>query len=172
MIGQVRLVILILLAACAARPQERISPPAPGALATIEAAHDLDGQAIGASPAHATMVIVLASWCEHCKDELAVIESMRAKHPALRIVGVSYKAHEEYDHRGNPAALRAYASAHAWLRIALADDAVFQALGAPPVIPALYVFDASGKLAAEYDRRQRAMPDATELGSLLAQLGA
>jgi len=167
-----RWLALILLVACVARPQQRIFPPAPGALALVETAADLDGAPIGASPAHATIVVMLASWCEHCKAELVVLDRLRAAHPALRIVGVSYHAHEEYDHRGNPVALRAYAAARPWLRIVTADDALFGALGSPPVIPAMFVFDHGGSLAAHYDRRERTMPDAKELAALLAQLGA
>lgn len=167
-----RPLVLFLLVACAARPPERISPPAPGALALVETATDLGGTPIGASPARATIVVVLASWCEHCAAELAILDRLHRTHPALRVVGVSYAAHEEYDHRGSPAALRSYAAKRPWLPIVTADDALFSALGAPPQIPALFVFDHGGAVAAHYDRRQGAMPNADELTNVLARLGA
>jgi len=53
-----------------------------------------------------------------------------------------------------------------------ADDALFAALGRPPKVPTIYVFDRTGGLAARYDRRQRKMPDAAELRALLGRLGA
>lgn len=163
--------ILFLLVACATRPQERISPPAPGALALVETSPDLSGAPIGASHARATIVVVLASWCEHCAAELTMLDKLRANRPNLRIVGVSYHAHENYDHRGNPAALRRYAGAHAWLPIVVADDALFDALGSPPLIPAVFVFDQAGGLAAHFDRRAREQPNRRELEQVLARLG-
>jgi thiol-disulfide isomerase/thioredoxin len=123
---------LFLLVACAAHPQQRISPPAPGALALVETATDLAGNPIGASPARTTIVIVLASWCEHCAAEIATLDTLRKLHPTLRIIGVSYHSHENYDHRGNPEALKRYAGNHSWLPIVLADDSLFEALGSPP----------------------------------------
>ncbi len=167
-----RFLALALLVACAAHPQERISPPAPGALALIETSRDLADAPIGTSPARATIVVVIASWCKECAAEVAILDKLRGSHPTVRFLGVSYGANEEYDHRGSPAALRAYAGKRPWLRVVIADDAIYAALGAPPKIPALYVFDQAGGLVATFDRRERAMPDAAELAKLLAQLGA
>ncbi len=167
-----RAMVLVLAVSCAATPVASERPP-PSVLGNIAGSADLDGAPIGPSAARATIVVVLASWCEHCKRELAVIASLRAAHPRLRILGVSYTAHEEYAARGSPSALRAYLAAHApWLRVIPADDALFAALGSPPKVPTIYVFDHAGALAARYDRRHRAMPDATELRALLVRLGA
>lgn len=160
---------LFLLVACAARPPQRIPPPAAGALALVEAARDLAGHPIGASPAASTIVVFLASWCEHCAAELEALASVRAKHPEVRIVGVSYAAHENYDHRGNPAALARYGAAHPWLPIAIADEALFAALGAPPMIPTVFVFDRAGTLVAQFDRRVHAEPTRAELETALGQ---
>ncbi len=166
-----RAMILLLVVSCAATPVTTDRTPA-SVLGNIERSADLDGIPIGASDARATVVILLASWCEHCKAELAVIDSLRAAHPRMRVLGVSYKAHEEYAERGNATALRAYVAVNApWLRVIPADDALFTALGRPPKVPTLYVFDHAGALAAKYDRRQVKMPDAAELGALLGRLG-
>ncbi len=165
-------IVLVMAVSCAATPAPRDRTP-PSVLGNIAGSVDLDGAPVGASPARATMVVVFASWCEHCKRELAVIDSLRAAHPRLRIRGVSYKAHEEYAARGSESALRAYVAAHApWLRVIPADDALFTALGSPTKVPAIYVFDQAGALAAQYDRRHRRMPDAAELRALLVRLGA
>ncbi|MBL0212524.1 MAG: TlpA family protein disulfide reductase [Myxococcales bacterium] len=167
-----RFLALAVLVACAAHPQKRISPPAPGALALVETSSDLGGTPVGASPARVTVVVVLASWCKECAAEVAILDQLRRSHPAVRFLGISYAANEEYDHRGSPAALRAYAGKRPWLRVVIADDALYAALGGPPKIPAVYVFDQAGGLVATFDRRERAMPDANELVRLLAQLGA
>ena len=73
---------------------------------------------------------------------------------------------------GNAAALEKYVGTHApWLRVVPADDALFTALGSPPKIPTIYVFDRSGSLVEIYSRTERAMPDAEELGELFRRLG-
>jgi hypothetical protein len=53
----------------------------------------------------------------------------------------------------------------------LADDALFEAMGSPPMIPAVFVFDKAGGLAAHFDRRQREEPNRRELEDVLARLG-
>jgi thiol-disulfide isomerase/thioredoxin len=161
--------VAVVLASCAT-PKAAVAPAAPTALAQLEASADLDGAPVGTSDAPATVVVVLASWCEHCRAELAELDAVRAHH--VRLLGVSYRGHEEYDHRGGSAAIRAFAHATPWLRIVPIDDAMFDALGRPPLIPAIYVFDRSGKLVQTYDRRERAPPDRGELAALLQRLGA
>ena len=167
-----RAIALLLVVSCATTPITRDRTP-PTLLGNIEGSRDLDGTPVGASDARATVVVVFASWCEHCKVELAVLDTLRATHPRMRILGVSYQAHEEYAGRGSANALRAYvASSAPWMRVILADEPLFTALGRPPKVPTIYVFDHAGRLAATYDRRERKLPDAAELGALLVRLGA
>ncbi len=161
---------LIVLAACAttapvSRPVDR------GQLAKIEASVDTAGTPVGTSEG-ATLVIVFASWCGHCHAELEVLAKLRPAHPALRVLGVNYRGHEEYKERGSSDAVQSYVATHApWLRVVPADDALFSALGSPPKIPTLYVFDRSGTLVQVYSRTERAMPDGEELGKLLRRIG-
>jgi thiol-disulfide isomerase/thioredoxin len=116
---------------------------------------------------------VFASWCPHCKDEIAILDGLRAAHPGVRILGVNYRAHEEYDARGDAAAVRAYVRDHApWMRVVPADDDLYARLGRPTKIPTMYVWDGAGDLVQIYDRRVRDLPDADELAALFAQLGA
>ncbi|MEO8842358.1 MAG: TlpA disulfide reductase family protein [Kofleriaceae bacterium] len=117
-----------------------------------------------------TLVIVFASWCPHCRDELVELDSIRAHH--VRMLGVNYRGHEEYDHRGNSVAVRAFADRTPWLRIVPIDDAVFAALGSPSQIPTMYLFDRAGALVETYDRRTRTPPSRDELVAALARLGA
>src|SRR4051812_23326922 len=116
------LVTLVLLAGC-------VSAPAPALrVEPIERAHDLSGHVVGT--ARSPMVaIVMASWCEHCRDELAEIDSLRGKYPHVRWIGINYKAHEEYDNRGNSVAIRQVADRTPWLEIVPADDQLFATLG-------------------------------------------
>ena len=145
----------------------------PTALELVERSVDLDGAIVGPSDAPVTLVVSFASWCVHCKDELAVLASLREEHPRVRILGVNYKAHEEYASRGSSAAVRDYARASApWLRVVPIGDDIFRAFGRPPKVPTMFVFDRTGALVETYDRRIRTMPDASELASLFVRLGA
>lgn len=143
--------------------------------ARLEASATMDGDAVAAvAPAPtATVVVVFASWCGHCRDELAAIDIVRARHRDVRTLGVNYRPHEEYDHLGNAYKVRAYVDANApWLIVVPADDALFAALGRPPKVPTIYVYDRAGRLVEVYDRRTRAMPTAADLDALLDRIGA
>jgi thiol-disulfide isomerase/thioredoxin len=152
-----------------AEPVPAIAPAAPTVLAQLEASADLDGVVVGHADTP-TIVVVLASWCEHCKAELHELDAIRS-HP-VRLIGVNYRGHEEYDHRGNSVAIRAFAQGTPWLRIVPIDDAMFDALGRPPLIPTIYIYDRAGALVQTFDRRQRTPPSHDELVGLLARLGA
>jgi thiol-disulfide isomerase/thioredoxin len=168
------LIVVALLAGCPRTgPSEPAAPQHAAALSLIEASPDLDGHLIGPSDAHATIVVLMASWCAHCRAELALLGTLRETHPRMRIVGVNYKPHEEYDNRGNAAQLRAYLAAHVpWLRVAPIGDPIYRELGRPPFVPAVWVYDARGELVQFFDRRVRPPPARDELEALLARLGA
>src|SRR6185503_18810083 len=96
---------LVLLAECATAPAP-VQPPPPNPpaapaptpagtpLAQLEASRDLDNAVIGA--AHTpTVVMSLASWCEHCRAELEVFDHVRVHVPRVRWLGLNYKGHEE-----------------------------------------------------------------------------
>lgn len=156
---------IFLIAACT------IAKPVPATpLGMVEAAADLDGATIGASHGKATVLIVFASWCPHCHTELAILDELRGRHADLRVIGINYVGHEEYQGRGNPLVLRAYLAKHApWLRVVPADDPLFTALGRPPKIPTIYVYDKAGALVATFDRRERPKPTTRELEAVLAR---
>jgi thiol-disulfide isomerase/thioredoxin len=128
----------------------------------------------GASTApRATVVVLFASWCTHCHDEIAVLDALRGAHPAMRVIGVNYRGHEEYDGRGNSEAVRNYVRNFApWMRVVPIGDALFDELGRPPKVPTLYVYDARGALVQTFDRQYRDQPGAAELDAVLARLGA
>ena len=164
------LVAIVALAGCL--PPEQPGPRA-SPLAMIEASADLDGAIVGPSNARATIVVMMASWCSHCRVQLAQLNELRPYHPSTRILGVSYQGHEEYDNRGNAHELRAYVTEHVpWLRVVPANQRMFEALGRPPFIPAVWVYSADGQLVEFYDRREREPPSSRELDALLRRLGA
>ncbi len=144
-----------------------------GQLTMLEASADLDGAIVGTTEARATVVFVFASWCEHCHHELAILDALRPRHAAMRVLGVNYRGHEEYDHRGSSVAVRRYVAQHApWMRVVPADDALFATLGRPAKVPTMFIYDRAGVLVATYDRRDRALPGAAELAAILNRLGA
>jgi hypothetical protein len=165
------LVLLALLTAC---PKERVEAPKPATpLAMIEASSDLDGKLVGRTDARATIVVLMASWCGHCRAQLVQLAQVQQQHPRVRILGVNYKAHEEYDNRGNATQLRAYVGEHVpWLRVVPAGEPLFDALGRPPFVPAVWVYDTRGELVQFFDRREREPPTVGEIEALLARLGA
>ena len=173
-------ILALTLAACIVAEPASVAPAAPArsVLADLLAAPDLDGRAAatdaapGAQP-QATVVIVFASWCTHCHDEIAVLDQLRTTHPGLRVLGVNYRGHEEYDARGSSEQVRSYVRNFApWMRVVPVGEDLFTELGRPPKVPTLYVYDARGALVATYDRQLRDQPDRDELEALLARIGA
>jgi len=132
---------------------------------------DLDGAVVGDAPDRATVAIVFASWCGHCRREMDELADLMARRQDVRVIGVNFRHHEEYDQRGDSAAVRAFVREEApWLRVVPGDLSLWQAFGGPRYVPALYVFAADGSLAASFDREHREPPDADELDALLTQL--
>jgi len=160
------LVCAVVWASCASSAPPAPAPAKPGVLAQLEASADLDGAIVG----HAekpTVVIVFASWCPHCKAELGELEPLGTR---ARLLGANYRGHEDYAGRGGPAAVKAFAQRTPWLRVVPIDDAVFAALGSPPQIPSIYVFDRKGSLVESYSRKLRPPPDRSELAAVLDKL--
>jgi len=168
-----RAALVAFVAACASVPPPAAPAASAGALSLLEASTDLDGTVVVASDARATIAVVFASWCGHCRHELDLLAGMRAAHPGARILGVNYRGHEEYAERGSPEAVRSYVAEHApWLRVVPAGEPLFSALGRPPKIPFIVIYDRSGKPVAHYDRLERPPPSADELAAVLRALGA
>ena len=167
--------IALALAACGVRASApAVLPARPTAVSTtplaqLEASLDLDRVAVGRAEGP-TVVMLLASWCSHCRAELAIFDHLRATHPQVRWLGLNYKGHEEYDGRGSSVAIRALANDHPWLQIVPANDALFAAFGSPPRVPTIWIYDRAGYLVATFDRRERPAPDADELAALLHTL--
>jgi thiol-disulfide isomerase/thioredoxin len=149
-----------------ATPRQEV-PIRPGVLAQVEASTDLDGAVVGHGDAP-TLLIVFASWCEHCRTELVELAALRSHH--VRMLGINYRGHEDYAGRGGATAVRAFAQRTPWLRVVPIEDALFAALGSPPQIPTLYVFDRNGALVASYSRKLGPPPDRAELAAVLDKL--
>lgn len=168
--------VALALVACGApaAPPPPSPPPARGpTLALVDRAVDLDGAVVGPPTAAqvATVAVVFASWCVHCREEMPVLAELAARHPEVRVLGINYRAHEEYDGRGDAAAVRAFVADQApWLRVVPADEAVWKSLGAPPKVPTVLVFDRDGALVRAFDRRAAPIPGLADLEAALARV--
>jgi len=141
-------------------------------VALLDRAMDIDGLVVGPlAEGKATVAIVFASWCGHCRNELRELAVLRAERTDVRYLGINYVAHEEYDGRGDSAAVRAMRDDLApWMRVIPADETLWTQLGRPPKVPTLYIFDRHGTLAKTYDRRVDPLPTFDELDRLIASL--
>lgn len=111
---------------------------------------------------------MFASWCGHCRDELPALEALAERHRDVRVLGINYRGHEEYGQRGGPAAVRAFVAELApWLRVVPADDRLWGALGRPPLVPTIFVFDRTGALTRAFDRRRDPLPTLAALEAAL-----
>ncbi len=149
------------------------TPPDPArALPAILAASTLDGgPARAAAGPRGTVVILFASWCSHCRHELALLATLLPRHPGVGVIGLNYRPHEEYDQRGNAEAVRDFVAANApWLVVVPADDTLFTAIGRPPKVPTMFVYDGAGQLVTTFDRRQRPPASEAELEAALAAI--
>lgn len=162
----VTLLLLGMLLSCGPLPAEPATPPPASAWAQLAGARTLDGDVVGAAPGRATVAVVFASWCGHCHDLLAELAPLAARGD-VRFLGVNFRHHEEYDRRGDSAQVRRFAAAVPWVAVVPADEPLWRALGAPSLVPTMYVFDDAGALRAVYDRRERTMPRADEVAALL-----
>ncbi len=164
--------LLALSAGCWSSTPPAVRPPTVaqrGPLAQLEATRDLDGELVGPTR-HATVIAMFASWCVHCRTEFQELTALRAVRPDIRILGVTYRGHEEYADRGSLTAVRAFvATSVPWLRVVQAGDALFAALGSPPKVPTILVFDARGALVATFDRLARKPPSSAELDALVGR---
>ncbi|HVV85118.1 MAG TPA: TlpA disulfide reductase family protein, partial [Kofleriaceae bacterium] len=129
-----------------------------------------DGQPVGAlAPGgRATVAVLFASWCPHCRDEMPVLAELARRHPDVRVLGLNYRGHEEYEQRGDAAAVRAFVTGSApWLRVVPADERLWRALGRPAKVPTIYVFDRGGRRVRTFDRRREETPDLAGLEAVL-----
>jgi thiol-disulfide isomerase/thioredoxin len=161
-----------------APPAPRVAPkpPAPGdpatAFALLDRAVDIDGKPVGRTGA-TTAVVVFASWCHVCRDQLAILADVVAAHPDLRVIGLNYRAHERYEGRGGDTEVREYVAAEApYLVVVPADDVLWSAFGAPPKVPTIFLYDRSGSLVATFDRRTRKLPNFDELDEKVTKASA
>ncbi len=130
----------------------------------LENAADIDGRPIGrlADGQQATLVIVFASWCGHCRHELAVIQDLVRAEPALRVVGVN--AYETWSQLSDETRLREFLGANApWLRVVHGDARLLRAFGGVPKIPSLFLYDRHGRLVVDWRRQERPPPELPDL---------
>ena len=164
------------LAACGGAGRTAPAAHAPSgphpAFVRVLAAADIDGvpatrHLVAGEP---TVFVVFASWCGHCRRELAILDELRTSQPRVHVIGVN--AYEEWEQASDDKQLRAYLAASApWLPVVRSDDALLHELGGVPKIPSVYVFDGRGRLTHRFARHERAAPSLAELRQALGQGG-
>lgn len=127
---------------------------------------DLQGQVMGQeASAKLTAVVVFASWCRYCRQEIDVLRDLSQVDSRLRLIGVNY-----YE-KDDGSRLRAYLRERApGLRVVRADTGLWAALGRPTHVPTLYLFNGQGRLVAAYIPPHDKAPTMDELRERVAQL--
>ena len=137
-------------------------------LQTLLGYADLDGKVLGPKPeTRVTAVVVFASWCRHCREQMDYLHQLTRAYERLRVIGVSYYESPENGEQ----AVREYVEHNApWLRVVRADEPLFHALGRPSHVPSLFLFDGAGKLLRTYLPPKRLPPKMDELRSQIEPL--
>jgi thiol-disulfide isomerase/thioredoxin len=147
--------------------REPAGPTSP--LDRMHAATDIDGAVVGA-PApgtRVTVVVVFASWCGPCRDELAMLGEIRRTTSDLRVIGLN--AYEQWGKLSDEDRLRGYLAQHApWLQVVHADAALLGHFGGVPKVPTIFLFDRYGRMVSEFRRANRAPPTRAELELAIA----
>jgi hypothetical protein len=171
-----RLLLAISLVGCTpvyappAAPQPVARRGAPG-WQTLARARDLDGRVVGEVPGRATIAVVFASWCGHCRHQIAQLAEVIDGREDVRVLGINFLHHEEYDDRGDSQAVRDYLAAEApWMQVVPAGERLWRELGSPSKVPTIYVFDDAGELRRVWDRRSGELPTYSDLVAVLDAL--
>ena len=127
--------------------------------AKVMAATTIEGNALPRDARPIAMVF-FASWCGHCRRELADLDSLRQTYPDLRIIGLN--AYEDFRDFSDRERLRGYLESNApWLtEIVSADEAMRAHFGKVPRIPTLFLYSAEGEVIAEFRRDKGLRPAA------------
>lgn len=158
------------LVGCGATAANTVAEPALG-YQSVVAATDLNGNTVGpaSGETEATVVIVFASWCTPCKNELRMLGELRTEEPRVRVVGVN--AYEDYDDRSDMMRLQDFLSAEApWLQVVPADQDIMAALGTPKKVPTMFVYRRDGTLARAFLRTQGPPPDKAAVRAVLDEI--
>ncbi len=146
------------------------SSTAPSPLTVLTAERDIDGTVVGEAAAgtQATVVVVFASWCGHCRRELAILGEISRQQPAVRMIGLN--AYEQWGNRSDEQRLRQFLGEYApWLQVVRARENLLGAFGGATKIPTLFVFDREGRLVREFRPTRRRPPGREELLRVLKE---
>ena len=130
--------------------------------ARVMASSTIEGQALPEDDRPVAMVF-FASWCGHCRNELAQLDNLRKRYPTLRIIGLN--AYEEFRDYSDKERLRTFIAENApWLtEIVSADEDMRATFGKVPKIPSLFLYNKHGAVVAEFRRDKGPPPTEQEL---------
>lgn len=136
--------------------------------ARVMVSETIDGRSLQRDDRPVAMVF-FASWCGHCRDELAQLDKMRKRYPQLRIIGLN--AYEEFREFSDQQRLRSYIADNApWLtEIVTADEDMRATFGTIPRIPSLFLYDKRGAVVAEFRRDKGPPPTQQELEEAISR---
>ena len=145
------------------------------ALARLTAQPALWGEAPRADDLRGNVVVVtfFASWCPPCREELAKLAQLHAKHATggLRVVAINY--FEEWEGVSDDAKLALFLErVNMPFPAVRGDKAMVDWFGGVRYIPTLFVFDRTGAQvhAAENPGAELTMPGMEELEAMLTRL--
>ncbi len=135
-------------------------------------ATDLNGSTVGPSGAgQVTAVLVFASWCRPCRNEIAMLGNLIQEEPRLRVIGVNY--YEEQNDNSDEDRLRSFVTEKApWLQVVRADEKLMDGLGRPSKVPTVFLFDGRGRLMKAFLRSRRKPATKEELKASIAAITA
>jgi len=130
----------------------RPSPIAKGKIVPSFTAPALSGGTVSWKPGQPTVLVVWASWCQHCQAELPVLQGLHDKYPGVTMTSITSAQGQEQ----GPTAEDLVAQDHITFPVAV-DDAAQTLLNALGVngFPTIYFINADGTV---FDQRSGETP--------------
>ena len=142
-------------------------PPAAGQAAPALKVPSFGGAPINLNAMHGKVVVLnfWASWCEPCRHEMPLLESLSHDYPD-RVVVIGLSADDRHDRKDAVSA----AQTVSYLTGLLAE-AQSNGFGLPSVLPLTYVIDPTGRVNAVLRANQGALTQAQLRAAVEAALG-
>jgi thiol-disulfide isomerase/thioredoxin len=143
-------------------------PPAAGQAAPVLSVPSFGGALIDLNAMHGKVVVLnfWASWCEPCRHEMPLLESLSHDYRD-RVVVLGLSADDRHDRKEAVSAAQTVS-----YPTGLLAEAQSNGFGMPSVLPLTYVIDATGRVNAVLRANQGALTDAQLRSAVDAALRA